>query len=81
MVILGSEVSLLDHDGKLAIKFGKIFPKGDCQSPNYQEKYSRRWFLTWEYGLTFTLIIVYYIQMKLSSLYLELKNPKFGRGN
>ena len=26
----------------IKVEFGKIFPKGDCQSLNYQEKYSRR---------------------------------------
>lgn len=42
VVTLGSEISLLGHNSKLAIKFGRISSKEDHYSLNYKEKYNRR---------------------------------------
>lgn len=38
VVTLGSEISLLGHNSKLAIKFGRIFPKEDFLLPELQRE-------------------------------------------
>lgn len=90
MVTLGSEISLLGYNSKLAIKFGRIFPKEDCYSLNYKEKHNRRWFLKWEYGLILTLRIIDYTNESKFQGVKEntdlfnnkvLKNLKFRRGD
>lgn len=42
VVTFGSEISLLGQNSKLGIKLRRIFPKEDCHSLNYKEKYNRR---------------------------------------